>query len=89
MSVLYRVLKPIVRKLVKDGSHQEETYEEFVESSRKIQAKFRFKLPEKKGYEFRDEIIDGCHCIIGHKTGSDTGRALVYLVGGGDGSFRG
>lgn len=84
MSVLYRVLKPIVRKLVKDGSHQEETYEEFVESSRKIQAKFRFKLPEKKGYEFRDEIIDGCHCIIGHKTGSDTGRALVYLVGGGE-----
>ena len=33
------------------------TYEEFVQVSRGLQAKFKFQLPQKKGYEFRDEII--------------------------------
>lgn len=84
MSILYSILKPVVRKLVKNGTHMEENYEDFVRTSYEIQAKFKFKLPSRKGYEFRDEIIDGCHCIIGHKTGSNTKRALVYLVGGGE-----
>lgn len=84
MSLLYRVLKPIVRKLVKERVHQEESYEDFVRISHEIQAKFRFKLPRIKGYEFRDEMIDGCHCIVGRKTGSDPERALVYFVGGGE-----
>ena len=81
MSVLYSILKPIIRKAVKGNLHQE-TYEEFVQVSHKLQAKFKFRLPQKKGYEFRDEIIDGCHCIVGHKSGSHTKRALLYLVGG-------
>lgn len=81
MSVLYSILKPIIRKAVKGNLHQE-TYEEFVQVSRKLQAKFKFRLPQKKGYEFRDEIIDGYHCIVGHKSGSDTKKALLYLVGG-------
>lgn len=28
--------------------------------------------------------IDGHPCIVGHKIGSDTKRALIYLVGGGE-----
>lgn len=84
MSLLYSVLKPIVRKLVKERVHQEESYEDFVRVSHEIQAKFRFELPKIKGYEFRDERIDGCHCIIGHKAGTVPERALVYFVGGGE-----
>ena len=81
MSVLYSILKPIIRKAVKENLHQE-SYEEFVQASHRLQIKFKFRLPQKKGYEFRDEIIDGCHCIVGHKSGSRTKRALLYLVGG-------
>ncbi|MCH5349057.1 MAG: alpha/beta hydrolase fold domain-containing protein [Oscillospiraceae bacterium] len=81
MSVLYSILKPIIRKAVKENLHQE-SYEEFVQVSHRLQIKFKFRLPQKKGYEFRDEIIDGCHCIVGHKSGSGTKRALLYLVGG-------
>lgn len=83
MSVLYSILKPIIKKAVK-GNLNQETYEEFVQVSHELQAKFKFQLPQKKGYEFRDEIIDGCHCIVGHKSGSHTKRALLYLVGGGN-----
>lgn len=81
MSVLYSILKPIIKKAVKGNLHQE-SYEEFVQVSHELQSKFKFRLPQKKGYEFRDEIIDGCHCIVGHKSGSQTKRALLYLVGG-------
>lgn len=81
MSVLYSMLKPIIKKAVKGNIHQE-TYEEFAKVSRELQAKFKFRLPKKKGYQFRDEIIDGCHCIVGYKAGSRTKRALLYLVGG-------
>ena len=81
MSVLYSILKPLVKKAVKENLHQE-SYEEFVQVFHRLQAKFKFRLPQKKGYEFRDEIIDGCHCIVGHKSGSHTKRALLYLVGG-------
>lgn len=84
MSVLYSILKPIVRKAIKEKAHHEESYEDFVRISHKIQAKFRFRLPQKNGYQFTDEIIDGCHCIVGHKVGSQTKRALLYLVGGGE-----
>lgn len=76
MSVLYSILKPIIKKAVKRNLHQE-TYEEFVQVSHELQAKFKFRLPGKKGYEFRDEIIDGCHCIVGHKSGSHTKRAFL------------
>ena len=81
MSILYSILKPIIKKAVKGNLHQE-SYEEFVQVSHELQAKFKFRLPQKKGYEFRDEIIDGCHCIVGHKSGSHSKRALLYLVGG-------
>lgn len=84
MSLLYRVLKPIVRKLVKERAHQEESYEDFVRVSHEIQAKFRFALPKMRGYEFRDAIIAGCHCIVGHKAGTVPEKALVYFVGGGE-----
>jgi acetyl esterase/lipase len=83
MSLLYSVLKRIVRKAVKGNKHQEETYEDFVRTSHEIQAKFKLKPPKKHGYEFRIKNIDGFQVIIGHKTGTDTNRALLYLVGGG------
>lgn len=66
MSVLYSILKPIIKKVVKENINQE-TYKEFAQVSRELQAKFKFQLPQKKGYKFRDDIIDGCHCIVGHK----------------------
>jgi acetyl esterase/lipase len=83
MSLLYSVLKPIVRKAVKENKHQEETYEDFVRTSHEIQEKFKLKLPKKDGYEFKKIEIGGFSVIIGHKTGTDTKRALLYLVGGG------
>ena len=50
MSLLYRILKPIVRKVIKGSSlHQEESYEEFKRESYKVQARFRFSLPELRG----------------------------------------
>lgn len=84
MSLLYSVLKPIARKAIKSKVHQEETWEDFVRVSYDVQAKFKFALPEIKGCEFRDEIIDGCHCLIGRKSGTKPTRALMYLVGGGE-----
>ena len=49
MSLLYRILKPIVRKVIKGSSlHHEESYEEFKQESYKIQARFRFLLPKIK-----------------------------------------
>ena len=84
MSLLYSILKPIVRKVVKGSSlHQEESYEQFKQDSYKVQAGFRFSLPEIKGYEFRDEQLDGCHIIVGKEAGTDPDRAIVYLPGGG------
>lgn len=84
MSALYSLLKPAVRKLVKARVHQEESYEDFVRVSYQVQKKFKFQLPKIKDCEFRDEIISGCHCIVGRKTGSEPKRALVYFVGGGE-----
>jgi acetyl esterase/lipase len=84
MSLLYSVLKPIIRKAVKESNHQEETYEDFVRTSRKIQEKFKLKLPKKNGYEFKIIKIDGSQVIVGHKKGADAGKALLYLVGGGE-----
>ena len=84
MSFLYRVLKPIVRKLVKESSlHREESYEEFKQASYDIQKKFKFMLPVIRGYEFRDEQMDGFHIIVGKKAGSEPDRAIVYFPGGG------
>jgi acetyl esterase/lipase len=83
MSLLYSVIKPIIRKKVKENKHPEETYEDFVRVSHEIQAKFKLKLPEKDGYEFRKIEIGGFSVVIGHKSGTDTKRALMYLVGGG------
>jgi acetyl esterase/lipase len=84
MSLLYSVLKRIVRKKVKENKHQEETYEDFVRTSHEIQAKFKLKLPKKDGYEFKKIEIDGFQVIIGRKTGTHTRKALLYLVGGGE-----
>jgi acetyl esterase/lipase len=84
MSLLYSVLKLVVRKAVKENKHQEETYEDFVRTSYEIQAKFNLKLPKKDGYEFKKIETGGFPVIVGHKIGSDTGKALLYLVGGGE-----
>ena len=84
MSLLYSILKPVVRKVVKGSSlHQEESYEEFKQASYDVQQKFRFALPKIRGYEFRDEQLDGFHIIVGKKTGSEPDRAVVYFPGGG------
>jgi acetyl esterase/lipase len=83
MSLLYSVLKKIVRKKVKENKHPEETYEDFVRTSHEIQAKFKLNLPKKRGYEFQIIDVDGFQVIVGHKTGTDTKSALLYLVGGG------
>lgn len=83
MSALYSLLKPAVRKLVKERTHQEESSEDFARISHEVQAKFRFALPRIRGYEFRDEKIDGFHCIVGRRAGAVPRKALVYFVGGG------
>lgn len=83
MSFLYSILKPIVRKKVKGGAHKEETWEEYCEASYAIQKKFKFNLPKKKGYEFKEETICNCRVIIGHKAGNTTNHAIMYFVGGG------
>ena len=71
MSLLFSILKPIVKKKIKGSSlHQEESYEEFKQASYDIQSKFKFELPKIKGIEFRDEQLNGFHIIIGKKVGS-------------------
>jgi acetyl esterase/lipase len=84
MSLLYSVLKIVVRKAVKESNRQEETYEDFVRTSRQIQAKFKLKPPKKRGYDFKVIDIDGFRVIVGHKTGAAAKKALLYLVGGGE-----
>ena len=84
MSLLYSILKPVVRKVVKGSSlHQEESYEEFKQASYDIQRKFRFALPKIRDYEFRDEQLDGFHIIVGKKASSHPDKAVVYFPGGG------
>ena len=84
MSILYSILKPIVRKVVKGSSlHQEESYEEFKQASYAIQARFKFKLPIIAGLEFRDEPLDGFHILVGRQAGTNPDRAIVYFPGGG------
>lgn len=84
MSLLYSILKPIVRKKVKGSNlHQEESYEEFKQMSYEIQSKFRFTLPEIKGFEFRDEPLEGFHVVVGRREGTAPDRAIVYFPGGG------
>ena len=84
MSLLYSILKPIVKTVVKGSSlHKEESYEEFKQASYDIQRKFKFSLPKIKGFEFRDEMMDGFHVIAGKKTGTKPDRAVVYFPGGG------
>lgn len=84
MSLLYSILKPVARRIIKGGSvHQEESYEVFKQESYKVQAKFKFALPKINGFEFRDEQLDGFHIIVGKKTGSEPNRAIVYFPGGG------
>ena len=71
MSLLYSILKPIVRKKIKGSNlHQEESYEEFKRMSYEVQSKFQFALPEIKDYEFRDEALDGFHVIAGKRKGT-------------------
>ena len=82
MSLLYSIMKPIVRHKKKGRVHQAQTWEAFAQRGREMQAKFRFELPKIKGFEFRDEQIDGYHCIIGRKAGAKPTRALMYFFGG-------
>lgn len=84
MSLLYSILKPVVRKIVKGSSlHQEESYEDFRQASYDVQKKFRFALPEIRGFEFHDEPLDGFHIIAGKEAGSNPDQAIVYFPGGG------
>jgi acetyl esterase/lipase len=81
---MYSILKPIARKIIKGSSvHQEKSYEEFKQASYKIQKNFRFKLPKIKGFEFRNERLDGYNIIVGRKIGSAPDKAIVYFPGGG------
>ena len=60
MSLLYSILKPIVRRVVKGSSlHQEESYEAFKRASYAVQRKFKFTLPRVRGFELREETLDG------------------------------
>ena len=78
MSLLYSLLKPIVRKVVKGSSlHREESYEEFKQASYDVQKTFQFKLPSIRGYEFRDEQLEDFHIIVGKKAGSEPDRAFL------------
>lgn len=84
MSLLYSLLKPIVRKKVKGGHlHKEESYEEFKKMSYDVQSKFRFSLPKIRGFEFRDEQLDCFHVIVGKRKGTLPDKAIVYFPGGG------
>ncbi|MCR5447844.1 MAG: alpha/beta hydrolase [Solobacterium sp.] len=84
MSLLYSILKPVVRWAVKGSSlHREESYEEFKQTSYDVQKKFKFTLPVISGFEFRDEQLDGFHIIVGKETGTNPGKAVVYFPGGG------
>lgn len=84
MSVMYSILKPIARRIIKGSSvHQEKNYEEFKQVSYKIQKKFRFRLPKIKGFEFWNERLNGCNIIVGRKIGSVPDKAIVYFPGGG------
>lgn len=84
MSLLYRILKPIVRRVVKGSSlHREESYKEFKQASYDIQKKYKFQLPAIKGYEFWNEPLNGFNIIVGKKAGSEPYRAIVYFPGGG------
>lgn len=83
MSVLYSILKPIVKLAMNKEKRLSMTRDEFMHMAEKIQDKFEFSLPRKKGYEFRDEMLGQWHCIVAHKEGAAAKRALMYLVGGG------
>ena len=77
-------MKPIVRKVIKGSNlHREESYEDFKKASYDIQSKFKFALPKIKGYEFRDERLDGFHIVVGKRAGTEPDKAVVYFAGGG------
>lgn len=83
MSVLYSVLKPVVRLVMNKEKKLSMTRDEFMNMAVTIQRKSRFTLPRKEGYEFRDELFGQWHCIVAHKKDVVSDRALVYFVGGG------
>lgn len=83
MSLLYSVPKPIERAIIKSNVHQEESWEEFAQTSRSIQARFKFELPRMAGLKFEDVELGGCRVIRGRVAGIEPAGALVYLVGGG------
>ena len=84
MSLLYSILKPIVRRVVKGSSlHQEESYDQFKQASYDVQKKFQFALPKIKGFAFRDEQLGGFHIIVGKMAGTNPDKAIVYFPGGG------
>lgn len=83
MSILYTLLKPIAKNLIKNKIHKEESYEEFAKISYDIQKKFRLKLPKHKGFNFKEKDINGFKVIIGENNGKTHKKAILYLVGGG------
>lgn len=49
--------------------------------SYEVQAKFRFTLPEIKGFEFWGESFDGFHVVVGTRKGTAPDKAIVYFPG--------
>lgn len=83
MSFLYSILKNVVRRKLNGHKTNQITYEQFCEQAYERQSKFKYDLPVKKGYEFREQTVDGCRVIIGSKVGRKAKGGLLFLVGGG------
>ena len=80
MSVLYSVLKPVLRKAAIKKSAM--TREDFVKQAEKVQRR-SYTFPEIAGYKKQEQRIAGCRCIVYSKAGSDHSKAIVYYAGGG------
>lgn len=84
MSTQYSMFKFGVKILgVKQATHLPE--QKLIRMSRKLQRRAPFRLPQDgRGYHYTDHLILGqYHCIQVCCTGKRTGRALLYLYGGG------
>ena len=80
MSLLYSILKPVLRKTAVKKADM--TRADFVRQAERVQ-KRDYKLPKIKGYEKQDHTIAGCRCIVYSKQDSDHNKAIVYYAGGG------
>lgn len=67
MSLIYSVLKPILR--ITAVKKQAMTREDFIRQAEKVQ-KRQYKLSDIKDYEKQEQMICGCRCIIYSKQDS-------------------